>query len=172
MDERQFKETVIPISSKLYSICLRILGNTHEAKDCLQDIYLKLWSGRESLVEVKSLEAYAVTITKNQCLDRLRTRKRTVDVDQIATKADTITEYSDQEFSDPRLQKLNRVLLLLPEVQQRIFTLRDIERLEFDEIAKKMQMSQENVRVTLSRARKRIREIVEQDINSKKLVYE
>ena len=172
MDERQFKETVIPISSKLYSICLRILGNSHEAKDCLQDIYLKLWSGRESLAEIKSIEAYAITITKNQCLDRLRMRRQTVDVDQIATKADILAEHSDQEFTDPRLQKLNRVLLLLPEVQQRIFTLRDIERLEFEEIAEKMEMSQENVRVTLSRARKMIREIVEQDINSKKLVYE
>ncbi len=172
MDQNQFKEKIIPISSKLYSICLRILGNSHEAKDCLQDVYLKLWSGRELLAEVKSLEAYAITITKNQCLDRLRMRKQTVDVDQLATKVNFIVEQEDQEFTDPRLQKLNRVILLLPEIQQRVFTLRDIERLEFDEIAEQLGINQENVRVILSRARKRIREIVEQDINSKKLVYE
>ena len=171
MDERQFRERVIPLNNRLYGICLSILGNSHEAKDCVQDIYVKLWASREILLEIRSLEAYVTTIAKNQCFDRIRLRKDTVGIDQVVAAADQSTELIDQEFFDPRLERLNLALDQLPELQKQVFTLRDMERMEFEEIAAKMGISPENVRVTLSRARKRIRALIEHDIIRKKLVY-
>lgn len=172
MDEHQFKERVIPLNNRIYGICLSILGNPHEAKDCVQDVYVKLWANRGILSEIRSLEAYITTVAKNQCFDRIRLRKDTVAIDKVAARADQSTEHIDQEYSDPRLERLNIALNQLPELQRQVFNLRDIEHMEFEEIGTKMGISPENVRVTLSRARKRIREIIEEDIIRKRQLYE
>jgi RNA polymerase sigma factor (sigma-70 family) len=161
MDEHQFKEKIIPLSSRLYSICHRVLGNSNDAKDCLQDVFLKLWTGRDSLESIRNIDAYATTVTRNLCLDRLRLKKNTVPIEKAVFQEDINEEPRFPGFTEERLDMLNWALKQLNEMQVRVFTMRDIERKEYDEIASELGINQENVRVILSRARKRIREIVE-----------
>lgn len=164
MTEQEFKQVVLPLSSKLYSICLRVLQNQHEAKDCLQDVFVKLWTKREYLMEVKSVAAFATTVTKNLCLDRIKLRKPTVDIDSTLYVESSFYASEQAVHEDNRLALVDKAVAQLPAQQQQIFNLRDIEHLEFDEIAERLDLSPEHVRVLLSRARKRIREIVEKEI--------
>lgn len=164
MTEQEFKQVVLPLSSKLYSICLRVLQNQHEAKDCLQDVFVKLWTKREYLMEVKSVVAFATTVTKNLCFDRIKLRKPTVDIDSTLYVESSFYASEQAVHEDNRLALVDKAVAQLPAQQQQIFNLRDIEHLEFDEIAERLDLSPEHVRVLLSRARKRIREIVEKEI--------
>ena len=72
---RDFKTDVLPISNKLLRFANQILQNEEEAKDVLQDVFLKLWQKREELVKVENLEAFAFRMTRNRCLDMIRSRR-------------------------------------------------------------------------------------------------
>ena len=81
MNEQQFKEQIIPMSRKLFGLCLRMMGDSDEAKDIVQDVFLKLWSTREVLNSIENISGYVATITRNRCLDKIRLRKPTIDAD-------------------------------------------------------------------------------------------
>lgn len=160
MDEHFFKEKIIPLSPLLYSICYKLLGDSDEAKDCVQDVFHKLWVNRKGLAVIKSIEAYTKTITRNTCIDRIRLRKSTLPIEQSV-----VYEYSDNDSSsyedvDDRLILVREALASLSEMHQKIFTMRDIEQMEFKDIAIELGLTSENVRVNLSRARKGIKEYV------------
>ncbi len=160
MNEQQFKEHILPLSQRLFSLSLRITGNRDEARDVLQDVFLKLWTTRETLHEIKNIAAFATTITRNQSIDRLRLRNPTLDIDIAGHRIEQENEIPDNENAE-KLALISRTLKYLSEIQQKVFTMRDMECLEFEQIAKETNMTEENVRVTLSRARKRIRELIE-----------
>jgi RNA polymerase sigma-70 factor (ECF subfamily) len=158
MNEHQFKEQIIPLSRRLFGLCLKITGNSDESKDIVQDVFLKLWSTREDLNKIENIPGYVTTITRNRCLDKIRLRKPTMDADYAEAQINKALEEPD----DDKQEKLALITQLIPhlnEVQQKIFTMRDIECMEYSEIASQMGLSEENVRVTLSRARKKLREM-------------
>ena len=59
-----------------------------------------------------------------------------------------------------RVELVRRAINKLPELQQKVFIMRDFEEKEYEEIAQELNITQENIRVMLSRARKRVRELI------------
>jgi len=159
MNEQEFNIMVIPLSNKLISLCYRILGDKSEAKDAVQDVYVKLWNDRCNLNGVRSIEAYCYTVTRNHCLDRLKQKKSTFSIDNF-----TFYEYNDSHEREAehneRMDAVRAAIAQLPDIQQQVITMRDMEGMEFEEISEIMGISCENSRVTLSRARQKVREIV------------
>ena len=158
MTSEEFKSEVLPVKNKLYRFALRLLGDVEEAQDVVQDIFLRLWTKRDNLSEYRSIEAFAMTMTRNLCLDKLKSpasRKETFD--ETREMPDNTTPYTRTETSDTiRLVKM--AMDALPEQQRMVIHLRDIEECDFDEIAEITGLSLNNVRVILSRARKKIRD--------------
>jgi len=76
MTVETFKIEVLPLKHKLYRFAKRLLKNATEAEDIVQEVFIRLWSRREKLSEYKSIEAFAMTITKNLCLDNLKSKKK------------------------------------------------------------------------------------------------
>ena len=156
---KDFKRDVLPISNKLLRYALHILQNEEEAKDVLQDIFLKLWQKRDELSAIENLEAFAMRMIRNRCLDVIRGR-RTVSVETIR-KADLPEE---GECEPNHLEDADSVVLVkriiagLPELQRVIIQLRDIEQLGYEEIADVTQLNVNAIRVNLSRARKKVRD--------------
>ena len=72
MTTEEFKSEVLPVKNKLYRLALRLIGDAEEAQDIVQEIFLRLWSKREKLREYRSIEAFAMTMTRNLCLDKLK----------------------------------------------------------------------------------------------------
>ncbi len=158
MTVETFKIEVLPLKNKLYRLSKRLLKNSDDAEDIVQEVFMRLWSRRERLSEYKSIEAFAMVITKNLSLDKLKLKKNKAD--ELSDKFEQMTEhtpYNKVEMTDS-FNKIQDIISMLPEQQRMIIHLRDIEGYEFEEISEIVQMSINTVRVNLSRARKKVRE--------------
>lgn len=164
MNEQEFNQKVIVYSGKFYGYGYKILGDKEEAHDVVQDLYVRLWSLRHRLDNINNLEAYATTIIRNLCIDRLkRIKSSLLHSDRLVRLSlgdeSNFTESFDNG-KDNRIDLVRRAIKKLPELQQKVFLMRDFEEKEFDIIALELGLSHENIRVMISRARKRVRELI------------
>lgn len=147
-----------PIKDKLFRLAKRLLVSNEEAQDATQEVLLKLWNKKNRLNNYSSIEAFAMTMTKNYCLDQLKSKRasnlKIVHSNYVAKEAslDRVTEANDS------WSWVEKIINELPEQQKMIIQMRDIEQYEFEEIAKILKMNKMAVRVSLSRARKIIKE--------------
>ena len=158
MQQSEFLNIVMPFKDKLFRMAKRLLVSTEEAEDATQEILLKLWSKNDAIEEYKNVEAFAMTMTKNFCLDRLKSK-------QAGNLKLVHSNYGDESSS---LQKqveaadsvswVEKIMEDLPEQQKMVLQLRDVEQYDFDEIGEMLDMKPTAVRVALSRARKIVRE--------------
>jgi len=156
---KDFKTEILPISNKLMRFALQILQDEEEAKDVLQDVFLKLWQKREELEKIDNLEAFAYRMMRNRCLDMIRSR-RTISIDSLTKAKLPEEESSDIDHLDVAnsVDLVKRIIGELPDLQRTIIHLRDIEQLEYEEIAEATNLNLNAIRVNLSRARKKVRD--------------
>jgi RNA polymerase sigma-70 factor (ECF subfamily) len=159
MDLQEFKTKVLPAKQKLYRLALFLLHDKEEAEDTLQDVFLKLWTQKDKLHAYNSIEALAMSIAKNLCLDKLKSRKRKqmVDVAGMDLSSADATPYQHSELTDS-MSKVQLLLTTLPEQQKLVLHLRDVEGYSFEEIEQITNLTVNNLRVILSRARKSVRD--------------
>lgn len=160
MDFEGFEAQVLPVKNKLYRFAFRLLGNSDEAKDVVQDVLIRVWNGREQLAAVENIEAWCMRITKNLSLDRLRAkqRKATDSLEQsITVVEDRLTPYESAEMSES-MQRINLLIASLPEKQRQVMHLRDIEGYSYNEICEILELDMNQVKVNLFRARNAVRE--------------
>ncbi|WP_210462286.1 RNA polymerase sigma factor [Rufibacter roseolus] len=159
MDLQEFKTKVLPAKQKLYRMALFLLQNKEEAEDILQDVFLKLWSNKHKLHAYASIEAFAMSVTKNLCLDKLKGRKNKHMVDVVDMELDSleVNPYQRYEQTD-QVNKVLELVNLLPEQQRLILHLRDVEGYGYDEIEQVTGINVNAIRVALSRARKSVRD--------------
>jgi len=158
MNQSDFLKSVLPFKDKVFRLSKRLLVSTEEAQDATQELYFKLWKNREKLAEYKNVEAFAMTMTKNYCFDRLKSKQASnlTLVHSNYKEKDTALE-KKLEYQDS-VSQVHRLIESLPEQQKLVIQLRDIEDYDFEEIGKMLDLKPTAVRVTLSRARKTIRE--------------
>ncbi len=158
MTQSEFLNVVMPFKDKLYRLAKRLLVSAEEAEDATQEVLMKLWAKKDKIGSYRSVEAFAMTMTKNFCLDRLKSK-------QSSNLKLVHSNFTDENAS---LQKeveikdsvgwVERIMDELPEQQKMVLQLRDVEQYEFEEIAELLEMKPTAIRVTLSRARKTVRE--------------
>ena len=158
MKQSEFLNIVMPFKDKVFRLAKRLLVSTEEAEDATQELYFKLWKNKSKLKDYKSIEAFAMTMTKNYCFDRLKSK-------QASNLKLVHSNYKENDTSLDRKMELNdsvsivhELIECLPEQQKLIIQLRDIEQYEYEEIAKMLDLKPTAIRVSLSRARKTIRE--------------
>ncbi|MDG2195257.1 MAG: RNA polymerase sigma factor [Polaribacter sp.] len=158
MTQSDFLKSVLPFKDKVFRLAKRLLVSTEEAEDATQELYFKLWRNKEKLAEYKNVEAFAMTMTKNYCFDRLKSKQASnlKLVHSNYKEKDTALE-KKLEYQDS-VNQVHRLIESLPEQQKLVIQLRDIEDYDFEEIGKMLNLKPTAVRVTLSRARKSIRE--------------
>lgn len=161
MTKEEFKTLVLPSKGKLFRLAVSLLSDRQEAEDTLQDAFLKLWNMRGKLREYNSVEALAVTMTKNLCLDKLRSyRHRKQDaseVESLPVRSDFPNPAKEAELSES-FASVHRIMQSLPDQQRLVMHMRDIEHYTYDEIEELTGLSRNNIRVNLSRARKNVRQ--------------
>lgn len=155
---------VLPIKDNLYRLARRFLISNDEAQDAVQEVFLKLWKNKEAIKKYRSPEAFAYTMTKNYCLDRLKS-KQASNLKLVHTNFENRTDLEQHIEAKDGVSLLFKLMETLPEQQKTILHLRDVEQLEFAEIAKITNTSQANVRVALSRARKKIKDLLLKQYN-------
>ena len=158
MNAQEFKQEVAPLRDQLLHAAKKMLENESDAKDLVQEVFLKLWNLRDTLHRYDSIPALAVTMVKNLCIDRLRIRDREVALEScngLRTAPDN--PYLQLERLNTE-QLLKKIINSLPPLQKAIITMKDIDEYEVEEIAEITGTQPEAVRMNLSRARKKVRE--------------
>ena len=138
------------LRDKLHHIALKYLGSDEDAKDALQDTWLKLRSKGEVETTIEARNKL-VTVLRNVCIDHLK-KAREIPIDVTVD----IQAYRMDEEDIGNLEQLLQEGLT--PLQKEIFNLVTHEGFDYDEIAKQLSMSVEAVRMNMSRTRKKIRE--------------
>ena len=158
MDAESFKRMFLPCHSKLYGVAYRLLENEEDAEDLIQEAYLKLWSKRNELTVISNPEAFAVTLVKNMCYDLLRSGKYALVRQNVPlSEAQNAFPTDNQEIQEDA-QVVKAIVARLPLQQRQVVTLRDVKGCSYEEVERLTGLNSVNVRVLLSRARKKIRE--------------
>ncbi len=153
-----FREEIVPVRDKLFLTACKLLENREDAEDAVQETMIRLWNLRDDLVKYDNRVALAMTITKNQCIDKIRSRGKTVSIEQdMYWRAGPDNPYLRLERKNTE-DVLKAIIEGLPALQKAIITMKDIEGYELAEIAEITGSSVEAIRVNLSRARKKVRE--------------
>jgi RNA polymerase sigma factor (sigma-70 family) len=158
MNQKAFLQIVMPFRDKVFRLAKRLLVSQEEAEDATQDLYMKLWNNRIQLETYNNVEAYAMTITKNYCLDRLKS-KQAGNLSLVHSNFSSSSHDLQQSLElQDSVKMVQDLINELPEQQKMVIQLRDIEQYEYEEIERILDMSQAAIRTNLSRARKTIRE--------------
>ncbi len=164
MSSDSFHKKILPLRDKLYRLAYSIVKDQAEAEDVLQDVLVKLWSRRDEWDAIENLEAYSFRALKNTALDRLAAK--------AIRKTDTITPESETfyfvEHRSPHhdlVQKqqrevIERCINELSENQRLVFQLREMEGMSYREIAEALTISEDLVKISLFRARKKMKDLL------------
>jgi RNA polymerase sigma-70 factor (ECF subfamily) len=158
MNQNEFVQLISPFKDKVFRLAKRLLISTEEAEDATQEVWVKLCNKNNSLDGFNSIEAFAMTMTKNYCLDQLKS-KRAGNIKLVHTNFTDGQPSLDKKVEDiDSLNWVEKIINQLPEQQRLLIQMRDIEQYEFAAIAEIVNMNETAIRVALSRARKTIRE--------------
>lgn len=161
MTHEQFKTVWLPLSPAFVGLASRLLGSESDARDAVQDLYVRLWNARDRLDGVESPQAYGLTMTRNICLDRLRERNA-----HRGESLEGIEGLTGGDNADRRMigrqdaEMLRSAMRKMPPQQAELIRLRYFRELDYAEIATKTGLSPVNVRVTLMRARRTLKKLM------------
>ena len=158
MTQAEFTSLVTPFKDKVFRLAKRLLVSREEAEDATQEILMKLWNNKQKISSYNNVEAFSMTMTKNFCLDRLKSKQaQNLKIVHNNYKENGSSLQTRIEAKDS-VDWVSKIIEELPEQQKIILQLRDIEQYNYAEIAKMLDMNETAIRVNLSRARKTIRE--------------
>lgn len=159
MNLEYFESQVLPAKNKLFRFAFKMLGNSEEAKDVVQEAMIKVWNGREPEEGIQNMEAWCMKITKNLSLDRLRSlqRKQTDSLEGVDVKQEAPSPYDRTEIIES-MKRIEELMATLPDKQREVMHLRDIEGHSYNEIGEIMEIDLSQVKVYLFRARNAVRE--------------
>lgn len=143
----------------------RMTKGTEETSDILQDAFLKLWGKGANSMSADEATALTARTAKNLAIDSWRRESRH-GLSSIDENRDEMTD-DDTEAEEEKRQRYESVRRIiatrLTPQQQQVMTLRDIDGMPYAEIAQQMGIEESAVRMCLSRARKAVRSIYEQE---------
>src|SRR5688500_3754957 len=160
MSSEVFISLIMPFREKLYRFALRLLGNEEDAKDIIQDAFVKVWNNKDKMGELQNLEAWCMRITRNLALDKLKSRKYRVTDDLERAGEVPATHHSPHQSTEKSdlMRRVHGAIHKLPEKYRTILQLRDIDGLSYQEIGEVLEIELSEVKVNLHRARKQVRE--------------
>lgn len=160
MRQISFKDDILPLKDLLFRLALRITGGSEDAEDIVQETMIRVWNRRDRWQEIESIEAFSLTICRNLSLDWLRkngSHELTPD-SEVATMPDTRSPGPlESTLIADRVEKVRRIIDGLPEKQRSCIQLRDFEGKSYKEVAAALEISEEQVKVNIFRARQAIK---------------
>jgi len=157
------------MKDKLYRLALRLLQNVQEAEDVVQETMIRIWTKREEWGRWQSLEAYCMISIRNGCLDRLRKQRQglaPVREDQAWEVSSPDKDPQEKMIAKEALIRIRKCMDGLPSHQQLVIQLREIEGFSYNEIAQVLDMSLDQVKVNLFRARNAIKQSIIKETSS------
>lgn len=150
-----FRNDILPMKDRLYRLALRITLSQQDAEDAVQEALIKVWKKREQWDKIENLEAWTMTIVRNIAIDitKKNSNQQTVPID-----FDPPVASYDQLQETERVEIVRNLMNSLPEKQRSAMQLRDFEGKTYKEIATIMDITEEQVKVNIFRARQFIKQ--------------
>jgi RNA polymerase sigma-70 factor (ECF subfamily) len=162
MKKISFRNDILPLKNELYRLALRITLNPAEAEDIVQETMIKVWNKREQWNDIESIEAFCLTICRNISLDKMRKMENQnqslEESEHDAPDQSYSSNPEEQAMQQDKLMLIRRLINALPEKQRSAMQLRDFEGKSYKEIAQIMDISEEQVKINIFRARQTIRQ--------------
>ena len=158
MEKEEFCTMARRLSADILALSRRFLRNEAEAEDNVQDTLLRLWTVREQLDAVRSVQALTYAICKNLCVSKLRQRRI------IPLELNDETRLISTHDSQWAMEEKENALWLedriaeLPSSQMQILRMSQQDGLENSEIAEILGISETTVRTALCKARRKLLE--------------
>jgi len=173
-EEINFEAFMAAYQDMVFSTAMRLLGNSAEAEDISQEVFLKAYDRFAELSQSKTVGGWLKTVTRNLCLNHLsryRARwtffselKRDDDDDDREFDIPTVdTQAEDAELADQR-QLLEVSLQKLPPAQRVPLVLYHFEELSYEEIAVRLKLSLAKVKTDIHRGREALRKKLKLDL--------
>ena len=162
MEERDFNREIVPLRDRMFRFAQSLLLDRDEAEDTVHDLLERLWSRRERLAVSRNIEAFAMTAVRNACYDRLRRRQSVPRREELGSVR--AVESGERAGSGDLRELVRRAMAQLPARQREILHLKEIEGYSTREIAELYASDEGSVRMTLTRARRQMRTLIEKMI--------
>ncbi|MEJ5286577.1 MAG: RNA polymerase sigma factor RpoE [Candidatus Kapaibacterium sp.] len=154
--ENAFMEIYRRYSGRIYAYCKRFLGSKEDAMDVFQDTFIKFYQSSKEEREMTNLPAFLLRIARNLCLNTLRQKRQSTELEDYMSFIILDKEKENTEL----LELIKNALKQLPEDYREVFVLREYEGMSYNEIAEHLNISLALVKVRLFRAKEKLREIL------------
>lgn len=160
MKKVSFRNDVLSLKNELFRLALRITLNRVEAEDIVQDTLIKVWDRRFEWESIDSIEAFSLTVCRNLSLDRLRKKENSNDSLEDVNIAEPVASSNPQDrmIQEDRVSLVRQIIDSLPEKQRSCMQLRDFEGKSYKEIAQVLDITEEQVKVNIFRARQMVKQ--------------
>ena len=164
-DERAWGQLVEATYRDVYTLCLRILGDPHDAAEATQDAYLKAWRGLSGFRGDALFETWLYRVASNSALSKHRSRRRRQSheagvQDEVLTELPASGSVEATAGARIEVQALEAALARLPEQHRTAVVLRDVYGMNIEEIAAQLGISETAAKVRVHRARKKLKELI------------
>ncbi|TDL75887.1 RNA polymerase sigma factor SigW [Peribacillus frigoritolerans] len=166
-DQNAFAEIVDIYKDKIYQLCYRMLGNSHEAEDIAQEAFIRAYVNINSYDMDKKFSTWLYRIATNLTIDRIRKKKPDFYLDAEVTGTEGLTMYSqvaadvalpeDQVETMELQQMIQKEILKLPDKYRSVIVLKYIDELSLIEISEILDMPIGTVKTRIHRGREALR---------------
>jgi RNA polymerase sigma-70 factor (ECF subfamily) len=163
-DKSAYEALVIKHRAKAINFAYSFISDLYESEDIVQECFAKVYINRMSYKPLNAFKTYLFTVIRNSCIDYLRKNKknRKVNLDDISKIADDISP-EDSFIQTERMIKIFRHLDSLPDDYKTALYLLAFDEMSYEQIAKVMQKSINQIKVIIHRARKKLKKLCEGD---------
>lgn len=159
-----FQTDILPMKDLLFRLALRITLNREDAEDVVQETLIRCWNKRDEWENIDSIQAFATTICRNlavDCTKRAGRKTKGLEDESVAQNlptANTADSPMQKVLNSERMTQLKRIIDSLPENQKLCLQLRDFEERSYKEIAEMLQLTEQQVKTNIFRARQAIKQ--------------
>lgn len=160
MKNISFRDDILPLKNQLFRLALRITLNRFEAEDIVQDTLIKVWNRRSDWEDIDSIEAFSLTICRNLSLNRIKKKENDNNSLEDVKGVEPLSSSNPQDrmIQADRVNLIRQIVDSLPEKQRSCMQLRDFEGKSYKEIAVILDITEEQVKVNIFRARQAVKQ--------------
>ena len=167
-DQDAWADIVRQYRRRIYSVAYKFTGNHEEAEDLTQDIFIKVFRALHTFDRRANFQTWLISVSRNMCIDHYRSVRKERETINRDIDADDLMPVADGLAADALLEQqrqaalLRRALAALPEPLKTAVTLRDLQDLSYQEIARRLQVPEGTVKSRINRGRAELVRLVRQ----------
>ncbi len=160
-DETAFTQLFYAYHNKLGRFVIRLTGSHEMAEEIVQDVFMKIWTKRETLIAIEHFDSYLYIVSRNHTYNCLRQlAKAHLKKKKIMERLNKFGIAQEDVVSSEYYRLIDQAVEKLPPQQQKAYILSRRECLKYDEIARQMNLSKETVKKYLKLATRSIKNYI------------